>query len=136
MRLMTIQVGKWRLAKSHDIFFLDTTVKSGYSLFAPTWDMVMGIKNGTMSEEEYSKLYRDKLIQSWMSKREDWMKFLNDDTPTALACYCKPGEFCHRILLKDFLQQLCKQLNIPFEYFGELTDAPPPAKDNDNADRT
>lgn len=129
MRIMTIQVGKWRLARNQNIFFLDTTVKSGYSLFAPTWDMVMGHKHGTLSNEEYKKLYRDMLIRSWKEKREDWLKFLNDDTPTALACYCKPGAFCHRLLLKDFLQQLCKQLNIPFEYYGELTDAPSPTEE-------
>jgi uncharacterized protein YeaO (DUF488 family) len=122
MRIFTIQVGKWRLAKSYDIFFLDTTVKSGYSLFAPNWDMVMGYKNGTVSEDEYKKLYRELLIRSWTQRREEWMKFLQDDTPTALACYCKPGLFCHRLLLKDFLRQLCKQLEIQFEYFGELID--------------
>jgi uncharacterized protein YeaO (DUF488 family) len=135
MRIFTIQVGKWRLAKQHDIFFLDTTVKSGYSLFAPTWDMVMGHKHGTLLDEEYKKLYRDMLIRSWKERREEWLKVLKDETPTALACYCKPGAFCHRLLLKDFLQQLCKQLDIPFEYYGELTDALIENKE-DNVQRT
>lgn len=125
MRLMTIQIGKWRLARKHNVFFLDTTVKSGNSLFSPTWEMVMNHKNGAMGDEEYRKLYRDLLVRSWMTRREEWMRFLKDDTLTALACYCKPGHFCHRLLLKDFLEQLCKQLEIPFEYYGELTDAPP-----------
>lgn len=125
MRLMTIQVSKWRLAKKHNVMFLDTTVKSGYSLFSPTWEMVLNHKNKTMSDDEYRRLYRDMLIKSWRERREEWMKFLQSDELTALACYCKPGAFCHRVLLKDFLQQLCKQLEIPFEYYGELTDLPP-----------
>ncbi|WJJ55186.1 hypothetical protein [Xanthomonas phage RTH11] len=123
-KVFTIQVGKWRLAKDRDIKVMDTTVKSGYSIFAPTWDMVLGIKNGSMDEDTYSQLYRDMLVQSWKGNRQKWMDFLNDDDQYALACYCKAGVFCHRHLLVKFLQQLCKQLNIPFEYYGELTNDP------------
>ena len=131
LQILTTQISKWRLCRDHKIFFLDTTVKSGYSLFAPTWDMVMAHKASIMSDEEYSHLYRKILINSWMSRREEWMKFLQTPEPVALACFCKAGKFCHRLLLKDFLQQLCKQLNIPFEYFGELTDTPPETKPDD-----
>lgn len=122
MRIFTIQVGKWRLAKDRDIKVMDTTVKSGYSLFAPTWDMVLGHKAGTLSDEEYSALYRNLLLGSWKKDRQKWLDFLNDDDQYALACYCPAGKFCHRHLLVKFLQQLCKQLDIPFEYYGELTD--------------
>lgn len=125
MRVMTIQVGKWRLARNRDIFFLDSTVKTGYSLFAPTWDMVMQHKAGTLSNDEYSAMYRDLMIRSWTSRRVEWMKILNDDKPIALGCFCRAGAFCHRLLLKDFLKQLCKQLEISFEYYGELTDTSP-----------
>lgn len=123
-RVFTIQVGKWRLAKDRDIKMMDTTVKSGYSIFAPTWDMVLGHKAGTLSDEEYSKLYREMLIRSWKTKRKEWTTFLEDDDVYALACYCKAGAFCHRHLLVRFLEQLCKQLEKPFEYYGELTDDP------------
>lgn len=124
MKLFTIQVGKWRLAKDRDIRLMDTTIKSGYSLFAPTWDMVLGHKQGSLSDAEYSKLYRDLLTNSWLKRREEWMNFLKDDDIYALACYCKPGQFCHRYLLIKFLEKLCQQLEIPFEYYGELTDQP------------
>lgn len=128
-KLFTIQVGKWRLAKDRDIKMMDTTVKSGYSIFAPTWDMVLGHKAGTLSDEEYSKLYRNILTTSWQRDRQKWMDFLQDDDIYALACYCQAGKFCHRHLLVKFLQQLCKQLDIPFEYYGELTDQPSETKD-------
>lgn len=126
-KLFTIQVGKWRLAKDRDIKMMDTTVKSGYNLFAPTWDMVLAHKRGPedgMTDEEYSKLYREMLVRSWKTRRKEWMNFLEDDDVYALACYCKAGNFCHRHLLIRFLEQLCKQLGLPFEYYGELTDDP------------
>lgn len=125
-KVFTMQVGKWRLAKDHDIKIMDTTVKSGYSIFAPTWDMVLGIKNNSMDEDTYSRLYRDMLVKSWKENRQKWMDFLQSDDQFALACYCKAGVFCHRHLLVKFLNQLCKQLDIPFEYYGELTDEPLP----------
>jgi len=37
---------------------VDITVKSGVKAFAPTWDMVMGYKRGTLSIEEYTKVSR------------------------------------------------------------------------------
>ena len=130
MIVFTIQVGKWRLAKDRDIKIMDTTVKSGYSLFAPTWDMVLGHKAGTLSDEEYSALYRNILLESWKKDRQKWLDFLNDDDQYALACYCRAGKFCHRHLLVKFLRQLCKQLGISFEYYGELTDETPTEKTN------
>lgn len=121
-RVFTMQVGKWRLAKDREIKIMDTTVKSGYSIFAPTWDMVLGHKAKTMDDDTYSRLYHDMLVKSWMENRQKWMDFLNDDDQYALACYCKAGVFCHRHLLVKFLSKLCKQLGITFEYYGELTD--------------
>lgn len=130
MRLMTIQVSKWRLAKDRNIKVMDTTVKSGCGLFAPTWEMVLGHKAGTLSDEEYSALYRNILLESWKKDRQKWLDFLNDDDQYALACYCRAGKFCHRHLLVKFLRQLCKQLGISFEYYGELTDETPTEKTN------
>ena len=125
-KVFTMQVGKWRLAKDRDIKIMDTTVKSGYSIFAPTWDMVLGHKNGSMDDDTYSRLYRDMLVRSWTENRQKWMDFLQSDDQFALACYCKAGVFCQRHLLIKFLSQLCKQLGIHFEYYGELTDEPLP----------
>lgn len=131
MRVMTIQVGKWRLAKKHDVTFLDTTVKSGWSLVKPTWDLVMGSKQGVITWDQYKEGYRKILVNSWMTRRDEWLKFLKSDEIVALACYCKykheEGEetHCHRFLLVDFCRRLCKQLEVPFEYYGELTDEEP-----------
>lgn len=120
MRVFTIQISKWRLAKERDIKFMDTTVKSGYSIFAPTWDLVLGHKAGTIDDDTYSRHYRDMLVRSWTDNRQKWLDFLNDDDTYALACYCPAGKFCHRHLLVRFLEKLCQQLDIDFEYYGEL----------------
>lgn len=132
MKIATIQVSKWRLAKDRGFRLMDTTVKSGYSIFSPTWDLVLGHKQATLSDDEYSQQYRDLLIHSWRTQRQKWLDFLNDnDEYYALACYCRyrnedgTVKFCHRHLLVKFLEKLCSQMNLPFEYYGELTDEIP-----------
>jgi len=121
MKLFTIQMSKWREARNREILFIDTTVKSGDALFAPTWDMVMGHKQGTMSDEEYTQRYRQMMIQSWIHNRPRWEQLLRSDEQVAIACYCPPGKFCHRHLLKGIFQELSGQLGVPFEYYGELS---------------
>lgn len=120
MDLFTVQVGRWRLCQKHKAEFVDTTVKSGLKIFAPTWDMVLGYKDGSVSEEEYRKRYRQLMIESWCAHREQWKEFLRSEGYKAISCYCKPGEFCHRLLLVDIFRELCEKLKIPFNYYGEL----------------
>lgn len=120
LQLFTIQVGRWRLAREHKVEFVDTTIKTKHPLFAPTWDMVLGHKDDTLSDEEYTRLYRQRMIQSWKDHREEWLAFLKREEPIALACFCKPGAFCHRVLLKDIMKELCEKLDIPYFYYGEL----------------
>lgn len=120
MDLFTIQVGRFRIAAKRKVEFLDTTVKSGLKIFSPTWDMVLGHKDGSVSDEEYTTRYRARMRQSWIDNREQWEAILRKEEPIALACYCKPGKFCHRLLLKDMFKELCEKLNIPYRYYGEL----------------
>lgn len=122
VRVFTIQMGKWRLARDHQIDVVDTTHASRFQLFSPLRDAVYAYKNGTIDEEEYSKIYHNTLVASWQKNRQKWMDFLQAAPLSALACYCDKDKFCHRHLLVKFLEKLCKQLDIPFEYYGELTD--------------
>lgn len=120
MELFTVQVGKWRQARNRGIALVDTTVKSGNSIFSPTWDMVLGHKSGSVSDEEYTRLYRERMSTSWKAHKPEWQAFLRMTEPVAIACYCKAGHFCHRYLLRDLLKELCERQNIPFLYYGEL----------------
>lgn len=104
---------------------MNTTVKSGNSIFAPDWDMVLGLKawqkgQGGIDEEEYKRLYHAKMNQSWKEKRGEWLAVIESSEPMALGCYCRAGDFCHRYLLKDIFAKLCEARGIPFFYYGEL----------------
>lgn len=83
---------------------LDTTVKSGDKTFAPTWDMVMGHKNGTISDEEYIKRYVVLMRESLKNNRSRWLEVMNMER-VVLCCYCRKDKFCHRVLLAKMLEK-------------------------------
>jgi uncharacterized protein YeaO (DUF488 family) len=97
---------------------VDVTVKSGEKVFAPTWDMVMGHKRGTISDEEYTEAYYAMMRQSYIENFDVWIELCSKDEVT-LVCFCPKGAFCHRVLLATLLEKVCKFHDIPFEYMGE-----------------
>lgn len=119
MELYTIQLSKWRIALNQNIPLLDTTVKSGDATFAPTWEIVMGIKQGLLTPEAYSTQYASLMRQSYLINTARWLDVLSMDR-VAIACYCPANCFCHRLLLKDYFQKVCDKKNLPFTYSGEL----------------
>jgi hypothetical protein len=58
MDLYTAQISRFREAKNRNIPYIDTTVKSGDSVFAPSWDIVMGHKGGTYNDAQYTYVYK------------------------------------------------------------------------------
>ena len=83
---------------------LDVTVKSGDRTFAPTWDLVMGYKQGKISEEEYTEKYTQLMRQSWVKNNKRWREVLGTER-VVLVCYCRPGVFCHRVLLARMIEK-------------------------------
>ena len=102
VEIWTIQIAQWRTLEGTGIELIDTTVKSGLPAFAPTWDMVLGHKDGTMSNERYTELYQGLMRHSWRDQQQAWLDLLAKPK-IALACYCKPGNFCHRHILASYL---------------------------------
>jgi uncharacterized protein YeaO (DUF488 family) len=100
--IYTIQISNVRAAHLAEVPVLDVTVKSGDRTFAPDWDMVMQYKSGHLTESEYTTHYRRLMLISQTLNRTRWREVLNY-TSIALACYCRPGNFCHRVLLKEML---------------------------------
>lgn len=98
---------------------LDVTVKSGDRVFAPTWPMVMGYKNGTLSEAQYTADYVSLMTSSYRENKERWLEVLNMGEVT-LLCYCKPGAFCHRTILAQLLEATGPSLGIEVVNEGEL----------------
>lgn len=86
---------------------LDITVKSGKELgkkFAPTWNMVMGHKQGKITDEQYTELYLNMLKNTEEEVFEELYKYgLDNENKINLICYCHDGKFCHTYLLIDFL---------------------------------
>ena len=101
-------MAKWRLVKERGIAFLDITAKSGIAAFAPDFGDVMRYKRGELSEEEYTKIYVERMARSRTVCPRRWAS-LNQRYEIAVACYCKAGVFCHRHLFvneyKDFLEE-------------------------------
>lgn len=73
---------------------------------APTYKILKGYKDGTISEQEYEKLYLQHLSSV------DWTAVINklydisdkyDGKDLVLCCYEKSLDFCHRHILSDFL---------------------------------
>lgn len=75
------------------------------SYFAPTMSLVLGIKDGSCSQETYITQY-DYILRSSLTLNPGiWTALLALDS-IVLVCFCKAGSFCHRYLLADFLVQL------------------------------
>ncbi len=76
-------------------------------IFYPPYELVNGIKTGKISEEEYTKRYLEVL--------EDRKKDIDTIIPTlkefsqekdiVFLCYCSPKSFCHRHILRDWLNK-------------------------------
>jgi len=119
MKVYTVQLAKWRLVKAKEIPLLDATLRSGNRCFAPTPKLLGDYKAGRISDEEYTAEYYSLMRTSYRVNKAAWDKLLSMDT-VAIACYCKPGAFCHRHLLREMIEKACQAEGMPFEYKGEI----------------
>jgi uncharacterized protein YeaO (DUF488 family) len=90
---------------------VDVTVKSAKGFarsFAPTWSMVMGYKNGTMTEAQYTEQYMKILgavsVEAWR-----WLYAqAAEGGEVVLLCYCRDKDasgnrvFCHTRLIIQY----------------------------------
>lgn len=118
--IYTIQLAKWRLLKDRSIELIDTTVKSGDPAFAPTWDMVTQIKSGALTEETYRRQYIALMKETVKTHRASWEALIRKPA-IALACYCPPHHFCHRLVLYRMVMYYAQLNEQPCQYLGEIT---------------
>ncbi len=118
MKVWTCQMARYRKIGS-EVKPVDITVKSGLTEFAPTWSMLRDYKSGLIEEDEYTELFYEKMRQSYATHRGLWDELLSTGT-VALMCYCKGGEFCHRLLMVDILKKVATSRGVDFEYCGEI----------------
>jgi hypothetical protein len=120
VEVYTVQMGQWREVERLGIKFLDITAKSGIQCFAPDYATVMYYKDGNISDSDYTDLYFDKMLKSQKDFPVYWRN-LNRYPKVALACYCKPGVFCHRKLFLKLMTYYLSVRNVKVISMGEIT---------------
>lgn len=125
MDLYTAQMARYRLAKERNIPYIDTTVKSGDKVFAPSWEIVSRHKAGTLDDRGYTEVYKHLMRESYGNNRSRWLEVARMPQ-VCFLCYCpactlERKVFCHRYLLVDMFERVCLHEGIPFNYVGELT---------------
>lgn len=120
MKWYTVAIPQWRKAKALGIELFDITVKSGDQRFAPHADILWAYKRGEVTDEEYTRVYREKMQKQLLATPEAFEELLEGDTDKAVACYCTAGKFCHRHIYIEVLSEIAEDNGIVFEYCGEI----------------
>lgn len=96
-----------------DAIGVDVTVMSSKGRaksFAPTWELVMGHKNSTISDNEYAYAYGALLN---LVSSDDW-NWLQEQSGTNdevyLLCYCRDEKFCHTHLIGLYAQAILPEV--------------------------
>lgn len=76
-----------------------------YKKLAPKYDFFMKWKE-THDDDYYIKCFNEQVLQHLNAKQveEDLYKLADNSKDIVLICYEKPGDFCHRHLVADWLQ--------------------------------
>ena len=83
---------------------VDITVKSAKGparAFAPSWDMVRGHQEGTLSDEEYTRRYLP-ILQAAPRETWEWLAKQAVGGQLTVRCFCRDGKFCHGHLLVSY----------------------------------
>jgi len=88
------------------------------SLFSPPWDLVKRYKSGEIDDEKYKIEYTALMRTSYKHNTHLWKKHLEAKRIT-LVCHCKPGAFCHRVLLAKILEKVGSRYG-GARYIGEI----------------
>ena len=101
---LVIRTAQMNIAKKQPDF-MDITIKSSKGLgtfFAPTWDIVKGVKSGRLSNDKYTKIYYE-LIKERITNNKHILDEILSLKSVTLGCYCRKGDFCHRHLVVEIL---------------------------------
>jgi len=91
---------------------IDITVKSStepWNIFAPRWQMVNCYKKGNkdvIAEAIYTVQYEDIIANAFATHGNELMDLIYSDHKIVLVCFCKAGDFCHRVLLAKHFEAL------------------------------
>lgn len=97
--LISTSLPKWFLDREE--YYME------YKLLAPSSDNVFKLKNNKMSQEDFTNAYIDKLkgldLEQILEDLYDYEGIM--DTEIVLLCYEKSTDFCHRHILREYLNE-------------------------------
>jgi hypothetical protein len=92
---------------------LDITVKGNSfpgKVLAPSWAMVRGLQAGTLNQWDYTIAYYSKIVlrmyRAGDADQKALDEILTDRNELTLVCFCKIGDFCHRVLAARMLEEM------------------------------
>ena len=102
---MTVTIKRAQM--SSRVSGVDITVKSAIGFarrFAPTWNMVMGYKNKSVTETQYSVQYR-RILDNVPPEAWTWLGKQAVNGVLTVKCFCRDGQFCHTYLLAAYMAE-------------------------------
>lgn len=84
-----------------------------YEDLAPTPKLLMAYKNGQIDQDEYTHIYNRYLKK--LNCQEIYDEIMRYGTNVSILCYEKPGDFCHRHLVAEWIEN---ELGIAVPEFG------------------
>jgi len=111
-KIYTSYFGNWRkFPKDSTSFSLARVLKWESDMeklvcFAPTNDLFSAYKAELITEEEFKENYLKQLEDIPQEELDSVIEKIKEvPNDSVLLCYEKKGEFCHRHILKDFLNE-------------------------------
>ncbi len=99
---MALRLSSWSAARSGVAISASVppwaSVQGNVACLVPTWEMVRGYKAGRLSQDEYTRQYRNLLAERWADVKV-WLASLDAEQDVTLCCWEPAGQFCHRQLV-------------------------------------
>lgn len=74
--------------------------------FAPRYDMFLEWKSGKINDSQYTEKYKEWLDSLDKQEIREVIKELKNEGKTIIfLCYEKTGDFCHRHILADWIEE-------------------------------
>lgn len=118
MNIYTSYYGNPNLPKDALLLAVSAKVPDGYRVqehlksLAPSWDIYNEYKQSG-DAERYTKRYKEEILAA-INKEvvSDWLNLMMSryGKDAILLCYEKPGKFCHRHLIAEWLGDDVKEL--------------------------
>jgi len=94
---------------------IDVTIKNNpdHVLAPNNWDMVLDVKFGKISTDEYKTWYHNLIRERWKTRQKEIMDLAREgkSKDIVLKCFCpKNTEYCHALLAAEFMNALVKKL--------------------------